>query len=68
METKRELIGWINEYIISEQFPLEHLEALKHIICMFNDSEESEKKIFKFADEIMKVKKESHDRLRNVQV
>ncbi len=51
---KRELIGWINEYIIMETFSVQHLIALKQIICMFNDSEESEKRIFAFADEIIK--------------
>lgn len=55
---RRELIGWINEYIIMETFNVQHLTALKHIICMFNDSEESEKKIFAFADEIIKSEKE----------
>ena len=52
---RQQLIGWIVEYITDEQFPTEHIEAIKIIVCTFNLNQSSEAEIFEFA-EIMKKK------------
>jgi hypothetical protein len=51
---RQQLIGWIIEYIIDERFPIQHIEALKTIICTFNLNQSSEAEIFEFAEIIRK--------------
>jgi hypothetical protein len=51
---KDEILNSIIEYIKSEDFPPEHLIAIKKIVTVFNWSDESEKKIFDFAEYIGK--------------
>ncbi len=48
------LLGWIIEYIIKENFGERHLTALMHIIGLFNDCAEAEAEIFAFADALYK--------------
>ena len=47
-------LAWIISYIEEEGFPREHLEALCHIVGLFNECEESEKEIFDFAHYLRK--------------
>jgi len=47
-------LAWIISYIEEEGFPKEHLEALCHIVGLFNECEESEKEIFDFAHYLRK--------------
>lgn len=49
---KQRMLGEIFSYIAIEDFPFEHLRALKKIVLKFNWSEESEKEIFDFSDMI----------------
>ncbi len=51
---KAKTLEWINYYLVEEGFPHEHLEALAHIVGLFNDCEESEKEIFDFAHYVYK--------------
>lgn len=46
------ILNYMMEYIDQEDFPLKHIEALMKITCLFNDCEESEAKIFKFANDL----------------
>lgn len=48
-EEKARKIYWIANYLVSENFPLEHLTALEHITGLFNDCKESEIEIFEFS-------------------
>ena len=47
-------IFWIVKYLISEDFPKKHLDALCKIVGLFNDCEESEKEIFEFVGKLYK--------------
>jgi len=51
---KTDILKSIIDYIKGEDFPPEHLTAIKKIVTVFNWSEESEKKIFDFAEYISK--------------
>jgi predicted phage-related endonuclease len=47
-------INSIVRYMTEEGYPLKHLKAIASIVYAFNESEESEKEIFAFADSIKK--------------
>lgn len=47
-------INSIVRYMTDERYPLSHLKAIASIVYAFNESEESEKEIFAFADSIKK--------------
>ena len=42
-------LAWMVRYITEEDFPKKHIEALCHIVGLFNDCKESEEEIFNFA-------------------
>jgi len=50
---QRKLI-WIINYLVEEDFPSEHLDAISHIIGLFNEDKESERRIFEFANKLYK--------------
>lgn len=45
-----EKLAWILDFVIEEGFSADHLDAICHIIGLFNDCEESEKAIFAFSE------------------
>ena len=47
-QEKQKVLMWIENYLLEEDFPLEHLDALSKIVALFNDCEESESDIFDF--------------------
>lgn len=48
--TEEQIIKWIINYVIEENFSEKHLIALMHITGLFNDCAESEAEIFAFAE------------------
>lgn len=59
-DDKQKILDEIVDYIIGEDFPIEHLRALKRIVTLFNWSSESELEIFEFAKKI-------HERYSQIQ-
>ena len=51
---KQEKLEWIVNYLVEENFPPEHLNAISKIVGLFNDCEDSETEIFKFVDRLYK--------------
>lgn len=51
-QEKAKRLEWIVSYLVEEDFPLEHLDAIIHIIGLFNDCKESEAEIFEFEKEL----------------
>ena len=49
---KNEYLEWIVNYIVEENFPKEHLIAIRHIVGLFNDCKESEREIFDFSKKL----------------
>lgn len=47
-------LGWINYYIVSEDFGTKQLAALVTIVGLINNCQESEDEILEFADKIRK--------------
>jgi hypothetical protein len=45
-------IGWIVNYLVDERFSPKHLDALAHIIGLFNDCEDAEHEVFEFAEKL----------------
>ena len=42
-------LEWLTHYVTEEDFPVEHLDALCHIVGLFNDCKEAEAEVFAFA-------------------
>jgi len=51
---KQKRLKWIVNYLVEEDFPYEHLDAIIKIVGLFNDCEESETEIFEFVSELYK--------------
>ena len=51
---KAKTLDWIVDCLVREDFSHKHLEALAHIVGLFNDCKESETEIFYFAHHIYK--------------
>lgn len=51
-QEKAKRLEWIVDYLVEENFSLQHLDAIVHIVGLFNDCKESEAEIFKFAKEL----------------
>lgn len=51
-QDKQKTLDYLVKYIKDEGFPMEHIDALMKITCLFNECEESEAKIFKFANDL----------------
>jgi hypothetical protein len=49
---KAKLVEWIVNYLVEENFPYEHLEAISEIIGLFNYCKESEKEVFEFSKKL----------------
>lgn len=47
-QAKANKLKWIVDYLVEENFSLEHLDAIMHIVGLFNDCKESEIEIFEF--------------------
>jgi hypothetical protein len=53
-DAKSVLVGRIAEYLIGEDFPIAHLEAILIIITRFNWSDKTEASVFEFAKTLEK--------------
>ena len=49
---RRNLQLWLNGYMVEEDFPVKHIKAIGRIIAFFNESKETEQRIFEFVDSL----------------
>jgi hypothetical protein len=54
LDLRRLALGKIVTYLVDENFPIAHLNAITEIVIRFNYSAQAQEEIFAFADELCK--------------
>ena len=52
---RQKVLEWMTKYLVDENFPMEHLDAIAKIVSHFNEDEQTESNIFGFANKLDRV-------------
>lgn len=53
-DSRDSMLDWLNRYVVNEDYSHEHLDAIMHIVGLFNDCEDAEQEVFEFAEKLYK--------------